>query len=629
MSAPLLPRAEAPLLPHLSALRRDPWVQWTLVLYALPVIGAWLIGTRLPLWAVVTVPRILLGGVVVGVLWHRLPDLRQREERFFWQDLATASGALLGVAMLQLGADVPYLAVASDLFYIAFFAVFVLALERRPHRHHPWRPSTVDRTLSWPALVVFVACLLAYLVIQPLYFGAYQPRMASSWLAWVLDGFLAIRLALAAIKTSSWRWRNLYIVLCLALITAVADDLGRIAFDLEWMSPTAIHRHLLHGLPMVLLVVATRLRHRRFPADAMIEEERADAGISSPAGQGLVFVLALPILHFSYQGLVEKDLPTKVPDADQELLLLVASLILGALAYFQYQRLRRSMENLRRDRSRFEEDLLESEQDLRLMVEQKQASASLSTFERNFVEIFQRNPDPIAICDLTDGEIVEVNDAFAALFGFRRQEMMGRAPSELGLLAPDQDLEPLQSQLRRQDVVRDHRVLCRHRDGELVEITMSAKRVEIGGQASMLIVASLPQVKAERETSPPTMVKDWLAEAADGAWVVDGDGRVTYWNHGATVLLGWSTPQALGQPIAELLGIAEHGDILARVDADGHWHGTLETRPGNGEDRPQQSHHSRSRSLQCRYLRLDVPGATQPLRLAICRTVDDGDATPS
>lgn len=622
MSKPLLDEAEARLAPHLLALTRDRWLQGTVALLAaLSAVAWWSDGALRPgllsTW-VQALPQVLLGGVVFTALWHRLDNLRQREERLFWQDVATSSGALLAVAVLQLGGELPYMAVVSDLFYIAFFVVFVLALERRPHRHHPWRPSTLDRNLSWPALLVFVACLFLYLVIQPLYFEAYQPRMASYWLAWLLDGYLAIRLALAATKTSSWRWQNLYTVLCLAMVVAVADDVWRIAAELQWVHPTAAGLRLGHSLPLLLLLLAARLRHRRFPADAMIEEERVDAGISSPAGQGLIFVLALPILHFSYQGLVDNELAADVPEAHQELLLLIASLILGALAYVQYQRLRQTMDSLRRDRSRFEEDLLESEQDLRLMVEQKQAAETQSTFERNFVEIFQRNPDAIAICSLADSEILEVNDAFANLFGLSRQEMMGRTPGDLGLLAPDHDLEPLQSKLQRQDAVREHRVLCRQPHGEPFEAVMSAKRVEIAGHASMLIVTAPQDAETSAAVPSRSVVRDWLAEAVDAAWVVDDEACVTYWNQAAETLLGWTEQQALGQPIDHLLAIDDHHSTLAAVDSEGHWSGNLQVTRGTNRS---------PLTVQCRYLRLSRPQSSDVLRLAICRAVDDGGAT--
>lgn len=617
MSPPQQGPPAAHLTPHLRALVSDLWVRSALGILAVHVILSQWFQQGTAGWWALHLPPVLLAGTVFGALWWRLDQVRQPNERLFWNDLAAACGALLAATILRTGHEIPWLAVASDLFYVAFFIIFVLALERRPHRHHPWRPGSLDRNLSWPALMVFVLSLLTYLVFQPLAFQHYQPRIASTWLAWVLDGFLTIRLVLVAVKSSSLRWQNLYTVLAMAMALATGRDLWQALTG----STSAINSGdlLLAGLPWVLLVVAARLRLRRFPADALIEEERADAGISSPAGQGLVFALALPLLHFTYKNVVDDP----IADTYRETLLLAACLALGILSYLQYQRLRSGMQNLRQERALFEEELLESEQDLRLMVEQKQTTETLDTFERAFVDIFYRNPDAIAICTLADGDFLEVNDAFADLFGFARQEMMGQTALELGLLTPGDDFDRLMQRLQQHEMVRQVQVACRHRDGHGLSIEMSAQRVEIEGQLCMLIVTLLTQPAAP---SPASEHADWLAGSTDSAWVTDDAGLITYWNEAAATLLGWPEERALGQPIEQILDTPEHQEILRCVDGEGHWSGELEAVHVDG----------RRLRLHCRYLLLQPDGdgpKTDPAqppgasRLAICRAFGDGETT--
>lgn len=606
------------LTPHLLVLATDPWVlaaAAVLVLQAVVVRG---FDSGLPPWLLLRLPLVVLGALALGALWWKLDLLRQREERLFWKDLATASSALLGVYVLRLPDGPPFLAVAADLFYIAFFVVFVLALERRPHRHHPWRPGSLDRSLSWPALLVFVCGLLSYLVIQPIYFDAYRPQVASTWLALVLDVFLAIRLILAATKSSSIRWQNIYTVLAMALMLAVGRDCWQMV-DIETPQELASLKHVvLAGVPLLLLLLAARIRLRRFPADALIEEERADAGISSPAGQGMVFALAFPLLHFSSRLAVEDA----VPDEPRELLLLGVSLALGGLAYLQYQRLRDGMTRLRSERSLFEEELLESEQDLRLMVEQKQTAETLSTFERNFIEIFHRNPDALAICSLDDGEFLEVNNAFATLFGYQPAEMVGQTPHDLGMVESGEAFEPLRMQLQRQDSLRLNDLVCRHRQGEWLTLEISTRRVEIDNQPSVLIVTSLSTTDAVAEDAG-TPVEDRLAAAKDAVWVVDGEGAITYWNRAAEAIFGWPAERVLGQPIDQVLDLQEPAQTHDPVDPTAQWFGDLEPIHADGQ---------RLR-LQCRYLWLnavddagadDAPNGRS--RLAIGRVVEGGAA---
>lgn len=545
------------LAPHLWALRRDRWVLFGVFTLSLQVVLSHGLKIEHPWIQLAT--EILLGLALVSALWHRIDQIRQPVERLFWKDLTVAATALLAVVVLQGAPDLPAVTVTADLFYVIFFVVFVLALERRPHRHHPWRPGTLDRNLTWPPLMVFVVCLMAYLVIQPLYFGAYQAHVASPWLAWILDGFLATRLLLVAIKSTSLRWQNLYATLAMAMGLATARDLW------QALSPPNAPREplgdlLLIGLPWLLLIVAARLRRRRFPADALIEEDRADAGISSPAGQGLVFALLLPLLHIAFQ--VSVDDP--IDDPHQELLLLVGLLTLGVLAYSQYQKLRKGMQGMRRERNLFEEELLESEQDLRLMVTQKQTAETLDSFARNFGEIFYRNPDAMAICGLADGDFLEVNDTFAALYGYRRQDMMGRTALDLGLIAPGDEMDQLFHRLQQHETVRQVRVRSRDREGNPFSVDLSAQRVEIAGQPCILIVTF------KHQTSPQDhLPTDWLAHASDPAWGLDADDRISYWNQAAEDFFGLRAENALGRAAASVFDHPAHAELSQRVLQEG------------------------------------------------------------
>ena len=544
----------AHLAPHLWALRSDRWV----------LLGAAVLGLQLVLSQVLSgthgwlqwVMEGLLGLALVSALWHRVEQIRQPVERLFWKDLTVAAAALLAVIVLQAGPDLPWITVAADLFYVVFFVLFVLALERRPHRHHPWRPGTLDRNLTWPPLIVFVLCLLGYLVLQPLYFGSYQAHVASPWLAWILDGFLTVRLLLVAVKSTSLRWQNLYAMLAMAMGLATARDLWQ-AFSPHHVAQESLGDVLLVGLPWLLLITAARLRRRRFPSDALIEEDRADAGISSPAGQGLVFALLLPLLHITFHVTVDDP----IEDKHQELLLLVGLVALGVLAYSQYQKLRTGMQNMRRDRNLFEEDLLESEQDLRLMVTQKQTAETLDSFARNFGEIFYRNPDPMAICGLSDGDFLEVNDAFAALYGFRRQDMMGRTVLDLGLLSPGDEMDQLFQRLQQHESVRKARIRSQDREGNSFSVDLSAQRVEISGQPCILIVTFKSQ-----ETSPATdLPTDWLAHASDPAWGLDAEDRIIYWNQAAEDFFGLRVENALGRAATSVFDHDAHDELSQRV----------------------------------------------------------------
>jgi two-component system cell cycle sensor histidine kinase/response regulator CckA len=76
-----------------------------------------------------------------------------------------------------------------------------------------------------------------------------------------------------------------------------------------------------------------------------------------------------------------------------------------------------------------------------------------------------------------------------------------------------------------------------------------------------------------------------LDHAHDAIFVQDLRGRVTYWNHGAERLLGWSKGEALGQPMAALLRLdpTEASEREAMALAQGAWVGVLELYARGGE----------------------------------------------
>jgi PAS domain S-box-containing protein len=58
-----------------------------------------------------------------------------------------------------------------------------------------------------------------------------------------------------------------------------------------------------------------------------------------------------------------------------------------------------------------------------------------------FAKAFNSSPLAMSITSLATGKLVDVNDTFAALAGYKRSELVGRTTAELGLWADPQDRE--------------------------------------------------------------------------------------------------------------------------------------------------------------------------------------------
>src|SRR6266849_3688505 len=67
------------------------------------------------------------------------------------------------------------------------------------------------------------------------------------------------------------------------------------------------------------------------------------------------------------------------------------------------------------------------------ITEQKRAEAALRESEEKFAKAFRSSPDAIIITTLAEGRFLEVNEYFQKLFGYSRDEILGRTTVELDL----------------------------------------------------------------------------------------------------------------------------------------------------------------------------------------------------
>jgi PAS domain S-box-containing protein len=119
-----------------------------------------------------------------------------------------------------------------------------------------------------------------------------------------------------------------------------------------------------------------------------------------------------------------------------------------------------------------------------------------------FAAIFKASPVGISHSTLADGYLFDVNDRFLELLGYRREEVLGRTSTELGLLAaPDRgDLVRLLSGAGR---VRRAEVRFRTRSGELRPGLLSMERIRVDGAEAILSVlddvSELRHAEAQRD----------------------------------------------------------------------------------------------------------------------------------
>jgi PAS domain S-box-containing protein len=120
------------------------------------------------------------------------------------------------------------------------------------------------------------------------------------------------------------------------------------------------------------------------------------------------------------------------------------------------------------------------------ITERKRAEESLRNSENKFSKAFRASPDVLIISQRDDGLIIETNDSWERLFGYSREEVIGRSSLELGLFANPADRQNIVAQLQEQIFVHDFEVEIKCKSGKVRRTSLSVEPIEIDSKPCML-----------------------------------------------------------------------------------------------------------------------------------------------
>ncbi|MGE4071626.1 MAG: putative bifunctional diguanylate cyclase/phosphodiesterase [Lysobacterales bacterium] len=112
---------------------------------------------------------------------------------------------------------------------------------------------------------------------------------------------------------------------------------------------------------------------------------------------------------------------------------------------------------------------------------------AISSLEERFAKIFQTSPDPMLISRKSDGRIVEVNDAWVAVFGYQRSECVGMTGPDLGLWVEPSDRALVLKHLETGNPLRSFETRLRKKNGEIAAVSMSAEVIDLDGVDHLII----------------------------------------------------------------------------------------------------------------------------------------------
>ncbi len=137
----------------------------------------------------------------------------------------------------------------------------------------------------------------------------------------------------------------------------------------------------------------------------------------------------------------------------------------------------------------------------------KLTEMQLHDSEERYRTVFQTGPDAAIIARLSDGMIIDANQAFLDSSGHERHEVMGRTTLELGIWVNAEDRKNLIDAVLQNNTCQNFEVLSRRKSGEIFWMRLSASSIEIRGERCLLAFA--------RDISGAKAAEERLAAAAE------------------------------------------------------------------------------------------------------------------
>lgn len=197
------------------------------------------------------------------------------------------------------------------------------------------------------------------------------------------------------------------------------------------------------------------------------------------------------------------------------------------------------------------------------ITERKLAEQALQKSEEKFAKAFRESPLMITLTWARDHRYIEVNETFEQTIGWRRGEVVGCTPADLGIWVDPEERALFLKGLSDNGNVRNLEISLRTKDGQQRTCLASAELIDIDGESCALsVVADITDLKRAEETVRESEQRFRLVAntAPVMIWMSGPDKLCNYFNQPWLTFTGRSLDAELGNGWAD--GV--HADDLER-----------------------------------------------------------------
>jgi PAS domain S-box-containing protein len=194
---------------------------------------------------------------------------------------------------------------------------------------------------------------------------------------------------------------------------------------------------------------------------------------------------------------------------------------------------------------------------------------ALEQSEEKFSKAFRQSPMALTLTSAKDHRYIDINNTFVEITGWKRDEVIGRTPFDIGIWVDQGQRRDLIRRLLSGGVVRNLELRFRTKNGEVRTGLGSAELIEISGEPCALsVIADITDLKRAEEDR--LQLAAIVASSDDAIISKSLQGVISSWNSGAHRIFGYTEAEAVGQPITLIIPKELHNEedeILRRLTA--------------------------------------------------------------
>ena len=123
------------------------------------------------------------------------------------------------------------------------------------------------------------------------------------------------------------------------------------------------------------------------------------------------------------------------------------------------------------------------------VTERKRSDQARRETEKLFRRVFDLSPDMITLTRLSDGRFDFVSRSFLELLGFKLDEVIGKTAEEVGIWSASTNRSKLITALQKEETVHALEAQVCKRNGEILDLAMSATVIDYRGEPYILMVS--------------------------------------------------------------------------------------------------------------------------------------------